>query len=178
MSMMINGVTSGNIQDILAQAEEASGDARKDAKIARQLYHDKNSRLLDQNISALKKQQSELGKAGWFNFAIGMFSNLLNVAATALSAFIPPLAPVIMAGNLALQGGLQAVSNINPYTKSAGKAAVDASEFQKLAEKEQFKSGMEDERIKAMVESNQVFKNRMEKTIEILQKSQEAAVRV
>lgn len=178
MSMTVNGFSSGNIQDILAQAESASGDVRKDAKIMRQIHHNKNNRLLDQNISALKKQQSQLGKAGWMNFAIGMMSNLMNIATTVFSAIFPPLAPVFMAVNAALQAGLKAVSQINPFSKNAGKAGVQAQEFQKLAEKEQFKSTLEDERIKAMVESGQIFKNRMEKAIENFQKAQEAAVRV
>ena len=178
MSLTIsNSVSTASLQDILAQAETAAGDVRKDAKIARKMYHDKNIRLFDKNIGALKKQQSQLGKAGWFNFVVGMVSNFLNIATAVLSAIFPPLAPVFMAVNAAMQGALQAVSHINPFAKKAGAAGIKAQEFQKLAEKEQFRGSMEDERIKAMVESGHIFKNRMEKTIENLQKSQEAAVR-
>ena len=168
MALTISGnVSSGNLQDILAQAEEASSDERKDAKITRQLYHQKKMTMLDGNISKLKEQSSQLGKAGWLSFFTGIVAQGLQF----LDLLVPGLGTV-------LSTAVNQTQSLNPFAKNAREAGVDAENYKKKAEKEDYRFAMEDERIKAMVESDQIFKNRMEKAIENVQKSQEAAVRV
>lgn len=183
MSLSVTNAGSGSSVDVMRLMEEASqaaGDSRKDNKIARRLHHDKNMSLLDKSIGQMKDQQAELGKASKWGFVFGMISNFLNIATQALSAIFPPLAPVFMAVNKAVQSVFGTIGKkvVDDHNLGAGKAGVKSEEFKKMAENENYKFGMEDEHLKASTESHAIFKNRMEKALDNIQKSQEAAIRV
>ncbi len=167
-----------SIQTLLEEANQDSLEARKDTKLARAIHHEKNMALLDKNISALQKQQNALGKAGTFNFFIGICSNFFNIGTLALSLALPPLAPVFQAANQGIQGVINSVSQLNPYTKEAGQAGVNAEKFKKWAEVENFQTSIEEEHLKSMTESQQTFKNRMEKALENMERSEETVLKV
>lgn len=167
-----------NIMQLIEEASQITDDQQKDLKITRKLHHQKNMGLLDQNIDSLKDQQKQLGKAGVFNFVLGMVSNFFNLATTIVGTLFPPAAPIANAVNTFLQGVIQSIASLNPHTKKAGEAGVEAEEFKKMAEDESYKFVMEDERLKGTEESNETFKRRMEQAIQDTQKSQEVAVKV
>lgn len=171
--------SSVNLMEILAQADKVASDSKKDSKVMRQLYHQKNMRHLDGNIAKLKEQSSQIGKAGWFNFIVGMFSNLFNIASMVVSVVLPGVGTAIATmANSAMQGLLKGIAQLNPFSKKARNAGIQAEEFKKLAKNSQYKFDMEDERLDAKTESQSIFKRRMERAIEDVQKAQEAAVRV
>lgn len=173
-----NGLSSANLQEILAEAENAFSDSRKDAKITRQLHHDKNMLLLDQNIGSLKDQASQLGKAGWLNFIVGVVSNLAAIATQVIGILLPGVGAFIASVvNQVIQGVGQAISALDPFGKKARAAGIQGEDHKKNAENESKRFGMEDERLRQMETSQQTFKNRMEKSMEQLEKAQEAAVR-
>lgn len=174
-----SGGSQVNLLEALAQADKVASDSKKDSKITRQLHHQKNMRHLDDNVAKLKEQSDQIGKAGWFNFIVGMFSNLFNIAAQIISVALPGLGTAIAnVVNTGLQSILQGISQLNPFSKNAREAGIEAEESKKLAQNAQFKFDMEDERLDAMTDSQGILKRRMERAIEDVQKSQEAAVNV
>lgn len=168
-----------NIEDMIANADQVSRDIRNDAKITRQLTHQKNMAFVDKHIGKLKEQGNQVGKAGWFNFFIGLASNFVNALTQVLNLVLPGIGPAIaQIANQFVQGMLNAVGQINPHNKKASEAGIKAEAFKKDASHEGYLSQMEDERIKQMVESHQIFKNRMEKAMDHLQKAKETTVKV
>lgn len=167
-----------NLQDILAQADKANSDVRKDAKLARRIHHNGRMEQLDKNVSFMKKQADQVKKQGVLNFVFGMINNFLNIATQVLSAIFPPFAPIFMAINKAIQGILGAIQQLDPHGNKARKAGTQAEEAKKNAEQESFLTSMDDEHLKQTEESQRLTSNRLEQAIQNLQKSHDAILRV
>lgn len=168
-----------NLQEIIALTDKASSDTQKDLKATRKLNHLKKMNHLDQNIHELKTQQSQLSKAKWFNFIIGMVSNVFNALSSVLSAVLPGVGPMIAKiGNSFLQKVLELVGQMNPHQSKADQAQIKAKEFEHLAQADQFQQSIEEERLQAEKETQQLSKKRLEQALNHIQEGQRSVIRV
>lgn len=162
---------SGELINLLAEADKSALDVRKESKTSRLLARQKEERMLNERISLLKEQNEALSDSAWYQFAIGMVSNVLNLASWAVSVLVPPVAPVVQVANQTAQGALNGVAQIDPNSKKARELGVDAEVAQKKANAEGLRATLAEEHMKEAEESARTVQNRLEKAIDNLQQS-------
>lgn len=162
---------SGELINLLAEADKSALDVRKESQTSRLLAHQKEERLLNERISLLKEQNEALSDSAWYQFAVGMVSNVLNMASWAVSVVFPPAAPVVQVANQAAQGALNGAAQIDPNSKKARELGVDAEMAQKRASAEGLRATLAEEHLKASEDSVRTVQNRLEKAIANLQDS-------
>lgn len=172
------GPAAVNIQDILAEFNQASQGARKDSRIARELHHQKSMRFLDGQISQLKAQQSRMGSSALLQFFTNMFTQLLNVAATVLGMVLQPTAAIItQISNRVLQTVLQGIAILDPHAKKARELGVQAEEQKKNAEAENHKTTIAGDHIRNEEESLKLVTSRLEKALDNIHGSREVVLK-
>lgn len=168
---------SGELINLMAEADKLSSDVREDNKTTRRLAHQKEERLLNERISLLREQNEALSDSAWYQFAVGMVSNVLNLASWAVSVVFPPAAPVVQAANQAAQGALNGAAQIDPDSKKARELGVDAEMAQKRASAEGLRATLAEEHLKASEDSARTVQSRLERAIANLQESGETLAR-
>ncbi len=168
------GGQSFDAQGIMEEADSMYADQRKDAKIARNLSHQKRMGAMDQNIGKLREVQDQTKKAGKFSFITGIIGTIVSSAIKLLDLVVPGLGTILSS---VTQGVTQGVQQMNPHTEKAADAKVDAEEYTKKAENYSHQSQINQEQETAASESQQTCKRRLEKAIDNLQQAQSAAVR-
>ena len=162
---------------LMAEGDKLSSEVRKDNRTTRQLAHEKNRRLLDERISLLQEQNEALSSSSWYQFAVGLVSNILNIATQVISFVLPPAAPLAQAANQAAQGGLNSASQLDPHSKKGRELGVSAEKAQKKANEEMARASVAEEHMKETEESARTIQNRLERAIGNLEASGESAVR-
>jgi predicted RNase H-like nuclease (RuvC/YqgF family) len=159
------------VEHLIAQFDEDNSETKKSAEMQRQIHHQKRIDLLDKQITTLKNQQSNLNKSMWFGFAMNVVSKLLDLA----SKYLGPIGAPIAKGVGVV---MQSLEKFNPFSQKASKAATKAAELENNAETERQKFEKENQKVQSSIEHRQVTTRRLEKTLQDLQQSQEATVRI
>lgn len=169
-----------SIMDIMSEFDKSTSEDRKINKATKKAHHTSRISALDKNISSLKDQQKHLDKAGKLGFIFGMISNVMNIAATVLSAIFPPLAPLITAINKFTQGLLDTISKkvIGGQNSKANKSATQSEVMKKTAESEAHYLSMDEEHLAALSESKRSTIDHLSQALALQQQAQAAAVRV
>lgn len=171
--------SSIDINTLMAEFDKSSSEDRKINKASREANFSKRMGLLDKNISALKKQNDEMSKASKLGFVFGLISNLMNLATQVISAICPPLAPVFVAVNKALQGLMGVVSQklVGDAQSQASKAATQAEEMKKDAESASHATNIDEERLAQTAEIKQQVLASLKQALALQQQAKEAAIR-
>lgn len=168
---------SGELINLMAEADKLSSEVRKDNKASRMIAQQKNLRLVDERISLLREQNEALSDSSWYQFAVGVVSNVLNIATQVVSIVIPPLAPVVQIANQAAQGAVNGAGQLDPYSKKGRALGVDAERAQKKATAESLRATSAEEHMKEAEESARTVETRLERAIANLQESGETVTR-